>query len=55
MHYNRLAAVVVAANAGYAGYRLMHGGVPASGLAHLALANFALAVLIRQQYVINLL
>lgn len=55
MHYNRLAASVLAVNAAYGCYRLTHGGMAADALVRLALANFALAVLIRQQYVINLL
>lgn len=47
MHHNRLAVLVLVANLG-----LLWTGVNA---ADAALANFALAILIRQQYVINLL
>ncbi|MGQ4402302.1 hypothetical protein ACN6K4_003061 [Streptomyces hayashii] len=52
MHHNRLAALVVVLNLGYA-----YAGRPLSdrSLGHAALANLALAVLIRQQYVVNLL
>nr|WP_244299106.1 hypothetical protein [Streptomyces viridochromogenes] len=52
MHYNRLAALVLAANAAFlwAGWPL---ATPTLG--HAALANLALAVLVRQQYVVNLL
>ncbi|CAM5399710.1 hypothetical protein [Streptomyces coeruleorubidus] len=52
MHYNRLAALVLLANAAF----LWAAGPPATPtLGHAALANLALAVLVRQQYVINLL
>jgi hypothetical protein len=52
MHYNRLAALVLLLNLVflYAGWPL-----DAITLGHAALANLALAVLVRQQYVINLL
>ncbi|GGR88910.1 hypothetical protein GCM10010269_29980 [Streptomyces humidus] len=52
MHHNRLAALVVALNLAY-----VYAGRPLSdrSLGHAALANLALAVLIRQQYVVNLL
>ncbi|WP_369258949.1 hypothetical protein [Streptomyces sp. R35] len=52
MHYNRLAALVVAANLAY-----LYASWPHSPrtLGHAALANLALAVIVRQQYVINLL
>ncbi|MET9757811.1 hypothetical protein ABZ016_01965 [Streptomyces sp. NPDC006372] len=52
MHYNRLAALVFAANAAFlwAGWPLA-----TRTLGHAALANLALAVLVRQQYVVNLL
>ncbi|WP_030955629.1 membrane protein [Streptomyces sp. NRRL S-481] len=52
MHYNRLAALVLLANAAFlwAAWPLA-----APTLGHAALANLALAVLVRQQYVINLL
>ncbi|MFC7303771.1 hypothetical protein ACFQVC_06025 [Streptomyces monticola] len=53
MHYNRLAALVLAVNAGLL---VAAGGLPsAQGLGHAALANLALAVVVRQQYVINAL
>ncbi|KUL26238.1 hypothetical protein [Streptomyces regalis] len=52
MHYNRLAALVLTANLTF-----LWTGWPLSTptLGHAALANLALAVLVRQQYVINLL
>ncbi|MFJ8537667.1 hypothetical protein [Streptomyces sp. NPDC093591] len=52
MHYNRLAALVLTANLAF-----LWAGWPLSTptLGHAALANLALAVLVRQQYVINLL
>lgn len=58
-HYHRLAAVVLVVNLGLAGYGLGPGGwsaaeLPTSQLADLTLANFTLAVVVRQQYVINL-
>jgi hypothetical protein len=51
MHYNRLAALVLLANA-----VLLYVRWPLStpALGHAALANLALAVVVRQQYVINL-
>ncbi|WP_330304411.1 MULTISPECIES: hypothetical protein [unclassified Streptomyces] len=51
MHYNRLAALVVAANLAY-----LYASWPHSPrtIGHAALANLALAVVVRQQYVINL-
>lgn len=52
MHYNRLAALVLLANAVFAATAWP---LDAPTLGHAALANLALAVLIRQQYVINLL
>jgi hypothetical protein len=52
MHHNRLAALVLLVNLAYAyGSRPL----PVESLAHASLANLALAVLVRQQYVINLL
>lgn len=61
MHYNRLIALVLFANAAL----LLHGvwqggwwtesGIPLSVISNLILANFGLAILIRQQLVINLL
>ncbi|MFJ2114207.1 hypothetical protein ACIOEX_20345 [Streptomyces sp. NPDC087850] len=51
MHYNRLAALVVLANLAF----LAGGPHSTRTLGHAALANLALAVLVRQQYVINLL
>lgn len=51
MHYNRLAALVIAVN-----LALLPGlSLTAATAADLAVANVALAVLVRQQYVINLL
>ncbi|MEU6913550.1 hypothetical protein [Streptomyces olindensis] len=52
MHYNRLAALVLLANAAFA---VACRPLATPTLGHAALANLALAVLIRQQYVINLL
>lgn len=59
MHYHRLTAVVLLVNLGLAGYMLGTGGwstveLPTSQLASLTLANFTLAVVVRQQYIINL-
>ncbi|MFE3827874.1 hypothetical protein [Streptomyces sp. NPDC059092] len=51
MHYNRLAALVLLANLGF----LAAGPHSPRTLGHAALANLALAVVVRQQYVINLL
>ncbi|MFD5590942.1 hypothetical protein [Streptomyces griseorubiginosus] len=52
MHYNRLAALVIAANLGF----LYAGWVPTPAtMGRTALVNLALAVLVRQQYVVNLL
>ncbi|PWG09406.1 hypothetical protein DF268_32810 [Streptomyces sp. V2] len=52
MHYNRLAATVFLVNGAclYASWP-----VTEQGMAHAVLANLALAILIRQQYVINFL
>ncbi|WP_069759112.1 hypothetical protein [Streptomyces sp. LUP47B] len=52
MHYNRLAALVIAANLAF-----VWAAWPLSTrtLGHAALANLALAVIVRQQYVVNLL
>ncbi|MEU0382818.1 hypothetical protein [Streptomyces chartreusis] len=52
MHYNRLAALVLLANAAFL-WAARPLATPTLG--HAALANLALAVLVRQQYVINLL
>ncbi|WP_037675825.1 membrane protein [Streptomyces griseus] len=52
MHYNRLAALVIAVNVSWA---WASWPLTDRGLGHAALANLALAVLIRQQYVVNLL
>ncbi|MFJ4537927.1 hypothetical protein ACIP39_18460 [Streptomyces tibetensis] len=52
MHYNRLAALVLLANATFA---WAFWPLDAATLGHAALANLALAVVVRQQYVINLL
>jgi hypothetical protein len=52
MHYNRLAGLVILANLAF-----LYAGWPLSTptLGHAAIANLALAVLVRQQYVINFL
>ncbi|MCI3269848.1 hypothetical protein [Streptomyces cylindrosporus] len=52
MHHNRLAALVIAVNLAflYVSWR-----PSAQTLAHASLADLALAVLVRQQYVVNLL
>jgi hypothetical protein len=57
MHHNRLAALVLLANAGLLWFGMGHGWWSGDGeaIANAAVANFALAILIRQQYVINLL
>ncbi|MFP3986341.1 hypothetical protein U9R90_02335 [Streptomyces sp. E11-3] len=50
MHYHRLAACVIAANLGF-----FAGGPPGERtLGYAALTNLALAVVVRQQYVVNL-
>jgi hypothetical protein len=59
MHYNRLIALVVLANAALLGWHLARGdwhvagGSALSGLADLIVVNFAVAVLMRQQHVLN--
>ncbi|MEV0966837.1 hypothetical protein AB0J25_30430 [Streptomyces sp. NPDC049910] len=55
MHYNRLAVLVVAINLVLLAALEARDAVDAHALGRLALADFALAVVIRQQYVINLL
>ncbi|MCB8954367.1 MAG: hypothetical protein H6650_20360 [Ardenticatenales bacterium] len=61
MHYNRLIALVALVNLTVLGLGLVRGGWWASGqlplrmLSNLVLANLSLAILIRQQVVINLL
>lgn len=60
MHHNRLAAAVLAANLVVAWYGVSGGwwsgdGIALEAIANAVLANFALAILVRQQYVINLL
>ncbi|GCB49612.1 hypothetical protein [Streptomyces sp. NL15-2K] len=52
MHYNRLAGLVILANLAF-----LYAGWPLSTptLGHAAIANLALAVVVRQQYVINFL
>ncbi|WP_030323749.1 membrane protein [Streptomyces sp. NRRL B-3229] len=51
MHYNRLAALVIAANLGF----LYAGWAPTQvTMGRAALVNLAVAVLVRQQYVVNL-
>lgn len=61
-HYNRLIFLVLAANVGLLAHALgaggwwsARGGVMLGDLSNATLANFALAILIRQQYVINIL
>ncbi|GAB3998539.1 hypothetical protein GCM10029992_24630 [Glycomyces albus] len=54
MHYNRLAALVVAVNLAVL-WAALPGAVTAEFASLAALANFALAVLIRRQRLINLL
>ena len=54
-HYHWLAALVIMGNLGVLAHGLGHGGFSAGALANAALANLALAILIRQQYVTNLL
>jgi len=52
MHYNRLAATVILLNAVCL---YLSWPVTAQGMAHAVLANLSLAILVRQQYVINFL
>jgi CRP-like cAMP-binding protein len=57
-HYNRLIVLVLAANVLFAAYELgrwEHNGAALGTVAAVAQANIALAILFRQQYVINLL
>jgi len=61
MHYNRLIALVVMVNAAVLGWHLARGdwrvadGSALSALADLVLVNFAVAVLMRQQHVLNVI
>lgn len=60
MHYNRLIALVVLTNLAMLISGISQGwwtndGIALSALSNLVIANFSLAILIRQQYVINLL
>ena len=61
MHYNRLIALVLLVNVAFLAFGLGRGawwtatGVALDVIADLVLANLALAILIRQPYVINLL
>ena len=61
MHYNRLILLVALANLALLVYAvtrqgwLAGDGIPLQTLSNLVLANLAMAILIRQQYVINLL
>jgi hypothetical protein len=61
MHHNRLVALVLAANLALLVHALTAGGwwsgghIELGAISAAVLANFALAILIRQQYVINLL
>lgn len=52
MHYNRLAALVLLVNAAYL---VLGGPLDIRSLGHACLANLALAVVVRQQYVVNFL
>jgi hypothetical protein len=60
-HYNRLIAVVLLVNIWILLYALHQGrwhignGSALSGISGLVLANFAIAILVRQQYVVNFL
>ncbi|MEU0840592.1 hypothetical protein ABZ370_14105 [Streptomyces sp. NPDC005962] len=54
MHYNRLIALVLAVNLAFLLSR-SDDGLPPRTLSDAALVNFAIAIVIRQQYVINLL
>lgn len=60
MHHNRLAALVLTANLVVLVFGVADGwwavdGIEITTISNVVLANFALAILIRQQYVINLL
>ncbi|WP_207922575.1 hypothetical protein [Micromonospora sp. KC606] len=61
MHHHRLVALVLTANLALLGHALTHGRwwstdhTNLEAISSAVLANFALAILIRQQYVINLL
>jgi hypothetical protein len=55
MHYNRLIALVWAVNLVALWNGLSDGGMAARSVSYAALANFTLAVVVRQQYVINAL
>lgn len=61
MPYNRLIAVVVAANLMLLGYEITRGGwwsghgIALKAIGTVAQANFALAIILRQQHVINFL
>ncbi|WP_117207937.1 hypothetical protein [Allorhizocola rhizosphaerae] len=61
MHHNRLVALVLAANAALLAHAITGGDwwsrnhIDLAAISGAVLANFALAILIRQQYVINLL
>jgi hypothetical protein len=56
MHYNRLVALVWAANLAALWHALSDGdGMTARSISYAAIANFTLAVVVRQQYVINAL
>ena len=55
MHYNRLVAAVFAVNLAVLGYGLSTGGFGLEGLVNASVINFAIAIGVRQQHVINLL
>lgn len=52
-HYNRLVALVLVANAGFALYGLKLPEIDVQQVSMLVMINLSLAILIRQQYVIN--
>lgn len=61
MHYNRLIALVLLTNVVLLAFELMHSqwwndsSIALGTLSNLVLANLSLAILIRQQYIVNLL
>lgn len=55
MHYHRLIALVLLINLAVLGFGLSSGGFSAAALADAALINMTMAVLVRQQYLINAL
>jgi hypothetical protein len=61
MPYNRLIVLVLLVNLGFLAFGILEGmwwtwdGIALTNIAHLVVGNITLAVIIRQQYVINLL